>query len=113
MAFAPYCSLPELEACMKVWEFMEMIHSRSYTYIIKNVYSNPSDIFDTILEDPKILEVTSVTESYDDFIQNAAMYASGNEWQHVLDEVQPHSTTFMNSRENLPGSCQRQYPGRN
>ena len=27
MAFAPYCSLPELEACMKVWEFMEMIHS--------------------------------------------------------------------------------------
>jgi len=88
MAFAPYCSLPELEACMKVWEFMEMIHSRSYTYIIKNVYSNPSDIFDTILEDPKILErATSVTESYDDFIQDAAMYASGSEWQHVLDEV--------------------------
>ena len=38
MAFTPYCSLPELEACMKVWEFMEMIHSRSYTYIIKNIY---------------------------------------------------------------------------
>jgi len=35
MAFIPYCSLPELEACMTVWEFMEMIHSRSYTYIIK------------------------------------------------------------------------------
>ena len=31
MAFIPYCSLPELEACMTVWEFMEMIHSRSYT----------------------------------------------------------------------------------
>ena len=29
MAFAPYCSLPELEACMEVWGFMEMIHSRS------------------------------------------------------------------------------------
>ena len=39
MAFIPYCSLPELEACMEVWGFMEMIHSRSYTYIIKNVYS--------------------------------------------------------------------------
>ena len=38
MAFIPYCSLPELEACMTVWEFMEMIHSRSYTYIIKNIY---------------------------------------------------------------------------
>ena len=33
MAFIPYCSLPELEACMEVWGFMEMIHSRSYTYI--------------------------------------------------------------------------------
>ena len=42
MAFLPYCSLPELEACMEVWGFMEMIHSRSYTYIIKNVYSDPS-----------------------------------------------------------------------
>ena len=29
MAFIPYCSLPELEACMEVWGFMEMIHSRS------------------------------------------------------------------------------------
>jgi ribonucleotide reductase beta subunit family protein with ferritin-like domain len=49
MAFIPYCSLPELEACMKVWEFMEMIHSRSYTYIIKNVYSDPTEVFDSIL----------------------------------------------------------------
>jgi len=75
MAFAPYCSLPELEACMKVWEFMEMIHSRSYTYIIKNVYSDPSDVFDTILRDDRILErATSVTEAYNDFINSAHMY---------------------------------------
>jgi ribonucleotide reductase beta subunit family protein with ferritin-like domain len=67
MAFAPYCSLPELEACMKVWEFMEMIHSRSYTYIIKNVYSDPSDVFDTILSDERIMErAASVTEAYND-----------------------------------------------
>ena len=36
MAFIPYCSLPELEACMEVWGFMEMIHSRSsvsYTHL--------------------------------------------------------------------------------
>ena len=49
MAFLPYCSLPELEACMEVWSFMEMIHSRSYTYVIKNVYPDPSEVFDKIL----------------------------------------------------------------
>ena len=65
MAFSPYCSLPELEACMGVWEFMEQIHSRSYTHIIKNVYSDPSEVFDTILKDDRILErAESVTSAY-------------------------------------------------
>ena len=77
MAFIPYCSLPELEACMEVWGFMEMIHSRSYTYIIKNVYSDPSEVFDTILDNEKILErAKSVTEAYNDFINAAHQYLS-------------------------------------
>ena len=82
MAFIPYCSLPELEACMTVWQFMEMIHSRSYTYIIKNVYSDPADVFDTILEDKNILDrAASVTKSYDDFIQYAQDYGQSNNWK--------------------------------
>jgi len=88
MAFAPYCSLPELEACMKVWEFMEMIHSRSYTYIIKNVYSDPSEVFDTILRDERILErAHSVTESYDDFINSAQHYGTSDLWRHAQEQV--------------------------
>ena len=39
MAFMPYCSLPELEGAMNIWQTMEMVHSRSYTHIIKNVYA--------------------------------------------------------------------------
>ena len=86
MAFIPYCSLPELEACMTVWEFMEMIHSRSYTYIIKNVYSDPSEVFDTILDDENVLQrATSVTESYDDFISEAHEYDSGNAWRFARE----------------------------
>ena len=82
MAFIPYCSLPELEACMECWGFMEMIHSRSYTYIVKNVYSDPSEVFDTILKDEKILErAQSVTESYDEFINQAQQWGQGNFWQ--------------------------------
>ena len=82
MAFIPYCSLPELEASMLVWEFMEMIHSRSYTYIIKNVYSDPSEVFDTILDDENILSrASSVTESYDDFINQAHQYDNSTMWE--------------------------------
>ena len=88
MAFLPYCSLPELEACMEVWGFMEMIHSRSYTYIIKNVYSDPSDVFDHIITDDRILErASTVTESYDDFINAAQMYGNGSGWLHQLEGV--------------------------
>ncbi len=88
MAFSPYCSLPELEACMNVWQFMEMIHSRSYTYIIKNVYSNPSEVFDTILTDDRILErAKTVTESYDDFINSAHLYDNSEQWKQAIEEV--------------------------
>ena len=82
MAFLPYCSLPELEACMEVWSFMEMIHSRSYTYVIKNVYPDPSEVFDKILNDNRILErAASVTESYDTFINYAQEWGQGNMWR--------------------------------
>ena len=82
MAFVPYCSLPELEACMTVWGFMEMIHSRSYTHIIKNIYADPTEVFDTILTDNNILSrAESVTKSYDDFLNYAQEYGQGNFWQ--------------------------------
>jgi len=81
MAFLPYCSLPELESCMEVWQFMEMIHSRSYTYIIKNVYSDPTEVFDTIVKDERILErAASVTGAYDQFIRQAQEWGSGCMW---------------------------------
>ena len=82
MAFIPYCSLPELEACMTVWEFMEMIHSRSYTYIIKNVYADPGEVFDHILDDDKIVaRAESVTSAYNEFVEAAHMYDTSNWWR--------------------------------
>ena len=82
MAFLPYCSLPELESCMEVWSFMEMIHSRSYTYIIKNVYPDPAEVLDTILDDKRILDrASSVTESYDTFLNYAQEWGQGSMWK--------------------------------
>ena len=70
IAFLPFVTLPELESCIITWDFMETIHSRSYTHIIKNVYSNPSVIFDTIIDEPAIVKrAEMVTEKYDKFIE--------------------------------------------
>jgi ribonucleoside-diphosphate reductase beta chain len=102
MAFIPYCSLPELEACMEVWGFMEMIHSRSYTYIIKNVYSDPSEVFDTIIGDERLLErAKSVTESYDDFIQSAQQYGASDAWLHNLEGVSYAKETINDVKRKL------------
>ena len=102
LAFLPYCSLPELEACMTVWEFMEMIHSRSYTYIIKNIYSDPSEVFDTIITDERILErAKSVTESYDDFITAAQNYGSSDQWMYQLENVPLAKDTLNDVKRKL------------
>jgi len=88
MAFSPFCSLPELEGAMNIWQTMEMIHSRSYTYIIKNVYPDPTEILDTIVDDDRILErAKSVTAAYDDFLQASQEWGAGNRWEQALEQV--------------------------
>jgi ribonucleoside-diphosphate reductase beta chain len=72
LALLPHASIPELEGCIIAWDFMESIHSRSYTYIVKNLYSNPTEVFDTILDTKEIVSrAESVTKDYDDFIEYA------------------------------------------
>ena len=63
-----------------------MIHSRSYTYIIKNVYPDASEVFDTVLDDPKIMQrAESVTAAYDDLINAEHEYDSGNAWKFATE----------------------------
>ena len=62
---------PELEAASVAWALFEQIHSFSYTYVIKNVYANPSEVFDSIVDTPEIVErATSVTKYYNKLIHN-------------------------------------------
>ena len=102
MAFLPYCSLPELEACMEAWSFMEMIHSRSYTYVIKNVYADPSEVFDTIIKDDRILErAASVTGSYDDFINYAQEYGQSTAWTEGMRDHPNSEWTIKDLKKHL------------
>jgi ribonucleotide reductase beta subunit family protein with ferritin-like domain len=75
LAFLPFCSLPELESMLVAWDFSETIHSRSYTYIMKNVYSDPTEVLDTIIDTPEIMaRAKTVTDAYDKFITYANKY---------------------------------------
>ena len=69
LAFGPICSIPELETWLTTWTFFETIHSRSYTYIIRNVYPDPSKVFDEILDIPEIVDCsTEISKYYDDLL---------------------------------------------
>ena len=70
LAFLPICSLPELETWIQTWAFSETIHSRSYTHIIRNVYPDPSKVFDEMLDIPEIVDCAgSISKYYDYLIQ--------------------------------------------
>jgi len=69
MAFLPIASLPEVENWIETWSFFETIHSRSYTHIIRNIYPNPSEVFDGLLDVKEILECgNDIAHYYDDLI---------------------------------------------
>lgn len=74
-AFSPIVSLPEIENWIQTWTFSETIHSRSYTHIIRNVYSNPSKIFDELMDIPEIMDCAGdISKYYDDLIETSSYY---------------------------------------
>jgi len=74
-SFGTIVSLPELENWIITWTFSETIHSRSYTHIIRNVYSNPSKIFDELMDIKEIVDCAdSISKYYDDLIETAGYY---------------------------------------
>lgn len=74
-AFGSIVSLPELENWIMTWTFSETIHSRSYTHIIRNIYSNPSQVFDELMNIEEIVDCAGdISKYYDDLITKAAYY---------------------------------------
>jgi ribonucleoside-diphosphate reductase beta chain len=74
-AFSPIVSLPELENWILTWTFSESIHSRSYTHIIRNVYANPSKIFDEMMDIEEIVDCAEdISKNYDELIELATWY---------------------------------------
>jgi ribonucleoside-diphosphate reductase beta chain len=77
LALLPLASNPELELLIETWAFFETIHSRSYTHVIRNVYPNPSKVFDEITSIPAISECgNAISEHYDNLINYRGSHGS-------------------------------------
>ena len=85
LAFLPVVTIPELETWIETWAFSETIHSRSYTHIIRNVYPNPSKIFDEMMDIQEIVDCAeSISKHYDEFIEMIKWYELFGEGEHTV-----------------------------
>jgi ribonucleoside-diphosphate reductase beta chain len=82
----PLASLPEVETWIETWAFSETIHSRSYTHILRNLFTDPSEIFDEIIINPAILKrAESIAFYFDDLILYSQLLNLHGEGTHTVD----------------------------
>lgn len=82
----PLVSLPEIETWVETWAFSETIHSRSYTHILRNLFSDPSEVFDDIVVNPAILKrAASIAKYFDDVIITTQLFQSQGEGTYQVD----------------------------
>ena len=82
----PLVSLPEVETWVETWAFSETIHSRSYTHILRNLFTEPGEIFDDIIVNPAILKrATSIAKYFDDVIITTQLLQSQGEGTYDID----------------------------
>ena len=82
LMYLPLVSIPELESVIEIWSFQELIHSRSYTHIIRNIYDDPSEVFDKIMFTPELLaRAKAINTVYDDLVNGI------NEFKNVEDRL--------------------------
>ncbi|MBA6234097.1 MULTISPECIES: class Ia ribonucleoside-diphosphate reductase subunit beta [unclassified Colwellia] len=98
--FLPLVSLPEVETWVETWAFSETIHSRSYTHILRNLFSDPSEIFDDIVVNPAILKrASSISKYFDAVIITTQLLQSQGEGSYEVDgEIIEVSTRKLKER---------------
>jgi ribonucleoside-diphosphate reductase beta chain len=82
----PIVSLPEVETWIETWAFSETIHSRSYTHILRNLFTEPGEVFDDIVVNPAILKrATSIAKYFDDVIITTQLLHSQGEGSYEVE----------------------------
>lgn len=101
VALLPITSLPELETWIETWSFSETIHSRSYTHILRNLFTDPSEVFDDIVQNEEILKrAKDISQYYDELIFYTQLYQTQGEGEFEIDgEV--HKVTKRELKKKL------------
>lgn len=101
IAFLPIISLPELETWTETWSFYETIHSRSYTHILRNLFTDPSTIFDDIVVNEQIkVRASDISKYYDDLIFYTQLWQTQGEGVHTVDGT-VHKVTMRELKKKL------------
>lgn len=101
IAFLPIISLPELETWVETWSFFETIHSRSYTHILRNLFTDPSSIFEDIVVNDEIKRrATDISKYYDDLIYATQLWQTQGEGQYT-DEGKPYPVNMRELKKKL------------
>lgn len=101
IALLPIVSIPELETWIETWSFFETIHSRSYTHILRNLFTDPSDVFDDIVVNDEIKKrATDISQYYDDLIFYTQLWQTLGEGQHVVNG-ETHNVTIRELKKKL------------
>ena len=101
IALLPIVSLPELETWIETWSFFETIHSRSYTHILRNLFTDPSHVFDDIIANDEIKRrAADISKYYDDLIFATQLWQTQGEGTHVVDG-KTHVITMRELKKKL------------
>lgn len=96
----PLVSLPEVETWVETWAFSETIHSRSYTHILRNLFTEPGEVFDDIVVNPAILKrATSIAKYFDDVILTTQLLQSQGEGTYEVDGKNGKTTIEVSTRK--------------
>ena len=101
IALLPIVSIPELETWIETWSFFETIHSRSYTHILRNLFSDPSEVFEDIVINEQIkMRANDISQYYDDLIFYTQLWQTHGEGEVEIDGT-VHNVTKRELKKKL------------
>ena len=101
IALLPIVSIPELETWIETWSFFETIHSRSYTHILRNLFTDPSQVFEDIVINKEIQKrAIDISQYYDDLIFYTQLWQTHGEGDVEIDG-ETHTVTMRELKKKL------------